>query len=272
MTPAEKRTRFRHLHERPELFIMPNPWDVGSARLLATLGFPALATSSLACAVTLGRRDGAVTRDEALTHAAQIAAGVEVPVSADLENGFGLSPESAADTLRRAAELGLAGASLEDASGDATRPVIDFALAVERVQAAAEAVKALDRTFVLTARAENFLKGATHLDDTIRRLQAYERAGADVLFAPGLPDLEAVRAVCAAVTKPVNFMAGRRGEGFTVAELARAGVRRISVGPAFFRAAMSGLADAAREVRERGTFTFSAAALTVPDLYRLTDQ
>jgi 2-methylisocitrate lyase-like PEP mutase family enzyme len=261
-TQSEKATAFRALHARSGVFVIPNPWDAGSARVLAGLGFQALATSSAASAGVLGRRDGMVTREEALAHARAIAAACDVPVSADLEKGFGDTPEVVAETIRLAAETGIAGGSIEDATGDPDRPLFDFGHAVERVEAAAEAARALSFPFVLTARSENFLRGNPDLDDTIRRLQAFEKAGADVLFAPGLPDLASVRAVCAAVAKPVNFMAGIKGRSFTVAELETAGVKRISLATSLYRAAMTGLLAAAREVKEKGTFGFMDESVT----------
>jgi 2-methylisocitrate lyase-like PEP mutase family enzyme len=259
----DKVARFRKLHEGPGAFVIPNPWDAGSARILAGLGFQALATSSGACAGVLGRRDGKVTRDEALAHAKAIVMATELPVSADLEKGFGDSPADAAMTIRLAGEIGLAGGSIEDASGNKDQPLFDFNHAVERVAAAAEAARG---SLVLTARTENFLRGNPDLDDTIRRLQAFEKAGADVLMAPGLPDLAAVRAVCAALKKPVNFMAGIKGKSFSVAELEAAGVRRISLATSPYRAAMTGLVDAAREVKEKGSFGYLERSLTTPEL------
>src|SRR3989454_889744 len=259
-------TRFRALHQGPGAFLIPNPWDGGSARILAGLGFQALATSSGAEAGVLGRRDGRVTRDEALAHARAIVAAVDLPVSADLEKGFGDEPAVAAETIRLAAGVGLVGGSIEGATGDKNRPLYDTGHAIERVAAAAQAARALAFPFTLTARAENFLRGNPDLDDTITRLVAFEKAGADVLFAPGLPDLAAVRAVCAAVSKPVNFMVGIRGKSFTVAELATAGVRRISLATSLYRAAMSGLLDAAREVKGKGTFGYLDRSLTTPEL------
>jgi 2-methylisocitrate lyase-like PEP mutase family enzyme len=269
LTQAEKARRFQALHQGPGAFVIPNPWDAGSARLLASLGFQALATSSAACAGVLGRRDGQVTRDEALAHARLIVDATDLPVAADLEKGFGDAPEAAAETIRLAAEVGLVGGSIEDATGQADRPLFDFTHAAERVSAAVQAARALPFPFTLTARAENYLHGRADLDDTIRRLQAFEQAGADVLFAPGLPDLAAVRAVCAAVSKPVNFLAGIKGKAFTVAEVEAAGVRRISLGSAAYRAAMTGLFEAAREVKEQGTFGFLDRALTTPEVNRL---
>ncbi len=263
---GEKAARFQALHKGPGAFVIPNPWDAGSARILAGLGFTALATSSGASAGTLGRRDGKVTRDEALAHARAIVAATDLPVSADLEKGFGDAPAVAAETIRLAAEVGLVGGSIEDATGDKDKPLYDLSLAVERVAAATEAARALPFPFTLTARAENYLRGNPSLDDTIRRLQAFEKAGADVLFAPGLPDLAAVRAVCAAVSKPVNFMAGIKGKSFTVADLTAAGVKRISLATSLYRAAMGGLVEVAREVKDKGTFGYLDHTLTTPEL------
>ena len=264
----EKADRFRRMHEGPHAFLVGNAWDAGSARILAALGFPALATSSGACAGTLGRRDGRITRDEALDHVCAIVAATALPVSADLENGFGDAPAEAAETIRRGVETGLAGGSIEDATGRKDQPLYAFAHAIERVAAAAEAARRSGSGFVLTARCENFLRGNPDLDDTIRRLQAFEKAGADVLMAPGLPDLAAVRAVCSAVTRPVNFMAGIKGKSFSVAELEAAGVRRISLATSLYRAAMTGLADAAREVMEQGSFGYLERTMATPELNR----
>jgi 2-methylisocitrate lyase-like PEP mutase family enzyme len=263
---SDKAERFRALHVAPGAFLVANAWDAGSARILAGLGFAALATSSGACAGTLGRRDGRVSRDEALAHAAAIVVAVDLPVSADLENGFGHAPAAAAETVRRAAATGLVGCSIEDATGEKERPLYPFAEAVERVAASVAAARSVGVAFTLTARAENFLRGNPDLDDTIGRLQAYERAGADVLMAPGLPDLAAVRAVCSALKKPVNFMAGIKGKSFTVRELEAAGVRRVSLATSLYRAAMSGLVDAAREVQGQGSFGYLERSLTTPEL------
>jgi len=268
-TQNEKAARFRALHDGPGAFVIPNPWDVGSARLLAGLGFQALATSSAASATALGRRDGRLTREEALAHARLIVDATDLPVSADLEKGFGDFPEVVAETIRLAAELGLVGCTIEDATGNPDRPLYDVRLAVERIAAAAQAARVLPFPFFLTARAHNFLYTAPSLEDTISRLQAYEKAGADVLFAPGLPDLAAVRAVCAAVAKPVNFMAGIKGKSFSVSELAAAGVRRISLATSLYRAAMTGLLDAACEVKDKGQFGFLDRCLTTPELNKL---
>jgi len=252
-TQHDKAEQFRALH-RGECFVIPNPWDAGSARALAGLGFSALATSSGAAAGVLGRRDGELTRDEALAHARAIVQAADLPVAGDLENGFGDAPADAALCIRLAGECGLVGGSIEDARND--RRLYDFAHAVERVAAASEAARALPFPFTLTARAENFLRGKPDLDDTIARLQAFEKAGADVLFAPALPDLAAVRAVCAAVGKPVNYMIGMKGSAFSVAELRAAGVKRISLATSLYRAAMAGMLQAAREVRGQGSFGY----------------
>jgi 2-methylisocitrate lyase-like PEP mutase family enzyme len=269
VSQSDKATRFRALHQRPGAFVIPNPWDAGSARVLAGLGFEALATSSGASAGVLGRRDGQVTREEALAHARGIVDATDLPVSADLEKGFGDAPGAAAETIRLAGEIGLVGASIEDASGNAAKPLYDIGHATERVAAAVQAARAFPFPFTLTARAENFIRGNPNLEDTIARLRAFERAGADVLFAPGLPDLAAVRAVCAAVSKPVNFMAGIKGRSFTVADLEAAGVRRISVASSLYRAAMTGFVAAARELKSGGTFAYVDQTLPTPELIAL---
>jgi 2-methylisocitrate lyase-like PEP mutase family enzyme len=261
---AEKARRFRALHD--ETFVIANAWDAGSARILAALGFKALATSSGACAGVLGRRDGMVTRDEALAHCRSIVEATDLPVSADLEKGFGDAPEAAAEATRLAAGIGLVGASIEDATGDAARPLFDAGQARERIVAAVEAARAVGFPFMLTARTENYLRGKPDLDDTIRRLQSFEAAGADVLMAPGLPDLDAVRAVCGALSRPVNFMAGIKGRSFTVAALSEAGVRRVSLATSLYRAAMTGLVDAAKEVLDSGTFGYLDDTLATPAL------
>jgi 2-methylisocitrate lyase-like PEP mutase family enzyme len=253
---AEKARAFVALHEAPGSFVLPNPWDGASARMLESLGFRALATSSGAQAAALGRRDGRVSRAEALAHARLILEATDLPVSADLEKGFGDGAGDAAETIRQAAAIGLVGGSIEDASGDAAQPIYDVGLAAERVAAAVAAARALPFRFMLTARCENFVRGVTDLEDTIRRLQAYEAAGADVLMAPGLPDLEAVRRVCASLQRPFNFMAGIRGRSFTVAELAAAGVKRVSLATSLYRAAMTAAVEAATEVRDAGSFGF----------------
>jgi len=265
-TQQQKALAFRALHAGPDPFVIANCWDGASARILGGLGFPALATSSGACAATYGRPDGYITLDEALASARIICAATDLPVSADLEKGFGDGPEATARAVELAAATGLVGGSIEDATGRPDAPIFEFTLATERVAAAAEAARRLSFPFMLTGRAENFLRGRADLDDTIRRLQAYERAGADVLFAPLLPDLASIRTVCQSLTKPVNFMAGVPGKSFSVAELAAAGVRRISLATSLYRAAMRGLTDAAREVREGGTFGFVDRAMGSAEL------
>ena len=261
---AAKAAAFRALHARSGAFVIPNPWDAGTARILAALGFEALATTSAGLAYALGLRDGAAGRAETLANARAIVDATALPVSADLENGFGDTPEDAAETIRLAAEAGLVGGSIEDATGNAAQPIYDFSHAVERVAAAVEAARALPFPFVLTARAENFLHGRADLDDTIRRLQAFERAGADVLYAPALPGLDAIRTVCAAVSCPVNVLAGGSGTP-SVTALAEAGVKRVSLGSGLSRAALGGLVRAAREIKEQGTFGFAADALSYAD-------
>jgi 2-methylisocitrate lyase-like PEP mutase family enzyme len=261
---SEKAERFRALHEAPETFVVANAWDAGSARILSALGFPAIATSSGACAGVLGRRDGMVTRDEALAHCKAIVEATSLPVSADLEKGFGDIPETAAETIRMAAEIGLVGASIEDATGDSARPLFEISHARDRIAASVEAARSILFPFTLTARAENFLRGNLDLDDTIRRLLAFEAAGADVLMAPGLPDLNAVREVCSALSRPFNFMAGIKGKSFTVTALSGAGVKRVSLATSLYRAAMTGLVNAAKEVSEHGTFDYLDATLPTP--------
>jgi 2-methylisocitrate lyase-like PEP mutase family enzyme len=251
---ADKAARFLSLHGGPDPLLMPNPWDPGSARLLDWMGFEALATTSSGFASTLGRLDGTVSRDEALAHAASIVAATDRPVSADLENCFADDPAGVATTVRLAIDTGLAGCSVEDFGRRPDARIYDAGLAAERVAAAAEAAHAGPVRFVLTARAENLIRGRPDLADTIARLQAYQEAGADVLFAPGLQDLEQVRRVVASVDRPVNVLAGLGGP--TVAELGEVGVRRISVGGAFAFAALAGVVDAARELREQGTYGF----------------
>jgi 2-methylisocitrate lyase-like PEP mutase family enzyme len=259
-TQIDKAKRFRELHDRHGPFVIPNPWDAGAARLLAMLGFEALATTSAGFAFTLGRKDGAVTREDALAHCRLLVAASDLPVSADLENCFGDDPATVAETVRLAAGTGLVGCSVEDASGDQRQPIYDFAQAVERVAAAMEAARKLPFPFTLTARAENFLHGRQDLDDTIKRLQAFEKAGADVLYAPGLPSIDAVKTVCGAVAKPVNVLANGR---FSVAELGAAGAKRVSVGGMLSRVAYGAFLRAARELKENGTFRF-ATEVAVP--------
>jgi 2-methylisocitrate lyase-like PEP mutase family enzyme len=258
---TSKTSEFRKLHEAPGAFIIPNPWDIGSARVLASMGFKALATTSAGMAFSLGLQEGKVPRAEALAHCRMIAEATALPVSGDLEKGFGDSPEDAAQAIRDAAETGLAGGSIEDHTGRPDDPIFDFTLAEERIHAAAEACRALPHDFMLTARAENFLWDRPDLDGTIKRLQAFEKAGADVLFAPGIRDLESVCLVCSSVSRPVNVIMGLPGTTFGLAELADAGAKRVSVGSALARLAYGSLIDAAREMREEGTFGFSQRAV-----------
>jgi 2-methylisocitrate lyase-like PEP mutase family enzyme len=266
---SEKAARFRALHDGPGVFVIPNPWDIGSAKLLAGLGFQALATSSAASANAIGLRDGHLSRDQALAHARMIVDATELPVSADLENGFGDAPEIVSETVRRAAETGLVGCTIEDTTGNSQLRLYDTSLAVERIAAAAEAAHSLPFPFMLTARAHNLLFRNPSLDETISRLQAFEKAGADVLFAPGLPDLQAVRTLCSAVSKPANFMVGIKGKSFAVRDLAQAGVRRISLATSLYRAAMTGLLNAAREITSEGRFSFIDRCVTTPELNEL---
>jgi len=267
---ADRAERFAALHQAG-CFVIPNPWDAGTAKLLASVGFTALATTSAGLAHGLGRPDGEglVGREETLANAQAIVRATDLPVAADLENGFSHDPEGVAETIWRAAEVGLVGGSIEDATGDEDRPIYDFDHAVERVAAAAEAAQGLPFPFMFAARAENFLHGRPDLDDTIRRLQAFERAGADVLYAPGLPSLEAIRTVCASVGKPVNVLIGAGGLTLSVAELAAAGVRRVSVGSLLSRAAFGAFAVAARELHEQGTIGFAASAMPYADLQKV---
>jgi 2-methylisocitrate lyase-like PEP mutase family enzyme len=260
VTQADKGLAFRALHERAGAFIIPNPWDVGTAKLLAHLGFEALATTSSGFAFSLGRRDNTVDRARVVEHVAALASATDVPVSADLENGFGDDPETAAETIRLAAAAGAVGGSIEDASGRDDQPIYPLEHAAEWVRAAVAAARALPFPFTLTARAENYLHGRPDLADTIRRLQAFQDAGADVLYAPGLTSKEDIASVVRSVDRPVNVLMGLQGISLSRSELAALGVRRISVGGALCRAAVGALLRAAREMREQGTFTFAAQA------------
>jgi 2-methylisocitrate lyase-like PEP mutase family enzyme len=266
VSQEEKANAFRALHGGPGAFVIPNPYDAGTARILAGLGFEALATTSAGCAFGLGRRDGAITRDEALAHARAIVEATPLPVSADLESGFGDVPETVAETVRLAADTGLVGCSIEDATGDPERPIYELAQAVERVAAAVEAARSLSFPFTLTARAENFLHGRPDLDDTISRLQAYEAAGADVLYAPGLREVEPIRTLCGAVSRPVNVLASLGPSPLSVEQIAAAGARRISVGGALSRVALGAFLEAARELKERGSFTFMGRAASMQEI------
>jgi len=265
-TQTEKANRLRALHQASGCFVIANAWDPGSAKILAGLGFHALATSSGASAGVLGRRDGLVTREEALAHARAIVEATDLPVSADLEKGFDDAPAGVAETIRLAAAVGLVGCTIEDFTGNPQKPLYDLGFAKDRIAAAAEAARKLQFPFTLTARAEGFLRGSPDLDDILKRLQAFEAAGADVLMAPGLPDLAAVRAVCSALSRPFNFMAGVRGRSFSVSELTNAGVKRISLATSLYRAAMSGLVNAAREVKDKGSFGYVETTMATPEL------
>ena len=268
---AERAAAFRALHEREGAFIIPNPWDVGTARILAHLGFEALATTSAGYAFSIGKRDNHVGRDAMLEHVSDIASATDLPVSADLENGFGDDPETVAETFRRAAATGLAGGSIEDSTGRPEEPIYDFGLAVERVRAAVEAMRSLPFPFTVTGRAENYLVGRPDLQDTIKRLQAYQEAGADVLFAPGLSTREDIAAAVRSVDRPVNVVMGFKGAQLSLAELAEIGVKRVSVGSALSRAALGAFLRAAREMQESGTFTFAADAASSRDLSAIFD-
>lgn len=267
-TQQQKGERFRALHARPGAFVIPNPWDAGTARILERLGFEALTTTSAGLAFTLGKRDGEgeVTREETFANARAIVDAVDLPVAADLENGFGHTPEAAAETIRLAgAVAGLVGGSIEDATGDEKKPIYDFEHAVERVHAGAEAAHKLPFPFVFVGRCENFLHGRPDLDDTIERLQAYEKAGADCLYAPGLTTADQIRTVCQSVQKPVNVIMGLKAAQFSVAELAALGVRRISVGSALSRVALGAFLKAAREIRAQGTFRLTLDAIPMAE-------
>jgi len=270
-TQAEKGHAFRALHARAGAFIIPNPWDVGSARILANAGFESLATTSAGFAFSLGRRDNTIARYAMLDHVAALAAATGLPVSADLENGYADTPEGVGETYALAATTGIVGASIEDSTGDSARPLFDIAVAAERVRAAVEAVRALPFPFTLTARAENFLVGRSDLADVIRRLQAYQEAGADVLYAPGLVERDDIAAVVKAVDRPVNVVMGLAGARFSLRELEALGVKRVSVGSALARASFGALIDAAKEMREHGTFAFADHAVAYRELGAMFD-
>jgi 2-methylisocitrate lyase-like PEP mutase family enzyme len=270
-TQADKGHAFRALHAREGAFVIPNPWDTGSARILAHAGFEALATTSAGFAFSLGRRDNTIARYAMLDHVATIAAATDLPVSADLENGYSNTPEGVAETYALAATTGIVGASIEDSTGNAEQPLFDIDVAAARVRAAVEAVRALPFPFTLTARAENFLVGRKDLADVIRRLQAYQDAGADVLYAPGLVARDDIAAVVKSVDRPVNVVMGLAGARFSLGELAALGVKRVSVGSALARASFGALIDAAKEMREHGTFAFADRAVAYRDLGAMFD-
>jgi 2-methylisocitrate lyase-like PEP mutase family enzyme len=259
-TQAEKGRIFRALHERDAAFIIPNPWNAGTARLLAQLGFEALATTSMGYAFSLGRLDGSLNRDETLEHAAAMVVATDLPVSADLENGFGDAPEAAAETIRLAAAAGLVGGSIEDATRRTDEPIYGRQHAADRIRAGVEAARALPFAFTLTARAENYLHGRPDIKDTIERLQAFQEAGADVLYAPGLGRREDIAEVVRSVDRPVNVVMGLRGVQLSLAELSAMGVKRISVGSSLCRVGLGAFLRAANEMREHGTFNFAADA------------
>lgn len=261
-----KGSAFRALHQRDSAFIIPNPWDIGTARLLAQIGFEALATTSAGYAFSVGQQDNRIGRDEMLAHVSAIAGATDLPVSADLENGFGDDPKNVAETIRLAAATGLVGGSIEDSTRGLDTPVYEYELAVERIRAAAEVVRKLDFPFTLTARAENYLVGRRDLPDTIRRLQGYQEAGADVLYAPGLTSRDEIAAIVSSVDRPVNVVMGLQGVGLSLAELSQLGVKRVSVGSALSRAALGAFLRAAREMREHGTFEFADEAVSYRDL------
>ena len=266
-TQAEKAQAFRALHERERAFIIPNPWDVGTARVLAHFGFEALATTSMGYAFSVGRPDNTLDRQETLSYASAIAYATSLPISADLENGFGDAPEVVAETIKLVAEAGVVGGSIEDATDRSDHPIYDLDFAVERVRAAAEAAHALPFPFTLTARTENYLHGRADLADTIiERLQAYQEAGADVLYAPALDSKDDIAAVVRSVDRPVNVLMGLQGVQLSLAELSAIGVRRVSVGSSLARAAMGAFLQAAREMREHGTFTFASEAASAKEL------
>lgn len=265
-TQSEKAKDFRALHERDSAFIIPNPWDIGTARLLAKLGFEALATTSAGFAFSVGQRDNTIGRDRMLDHVRQIVSATDVPVSADLENCFGDDPNTVEETIRLAVETGLTGCSVEDMGSDPANPIYDIRLAADRVRAAAQVVKSLPFPFMLTARAENYLVGRPDINDTIARLQAYQEAGANVLYAPGLKSKEDIAAVVSSVDRPVNVVMGLQGVQLSAAELSKLGVKRISVGSALTRAAFGAFLRAAQELKERGTFTFANDAVSYHDL------
>ncbi len=265
-TQAEKAQSFRALHERNSAFIIPNPWDVGTARVLAHLGFEALATTSMGYAFSVGRRDNTLDRQETLAYASAMASATNLPVSADLENGFGDAPEAVAETIRLAAVAGVVGGSIEDATGRSDHPIYDLEPAIERARAAVAAARALPFPFTLTARAENYLHGRPDLADTIKRLQAYQEAGADVLYAPALVSKDDIAAVVKSVDRPVNVLMGLQGVQLSLAELSAIGVRRVSVGSSLSRTALRAFLQAAREMRERGTFTFASEAASPKEM------
>jgi len=265
-TQAEKGSAFRSLHNQEGAFIIPNPWDVGTARILAHLGFDSLATTSAGYAFSVGQQDGTIDRDEMMTHVGAIVAATELPVSADLENGFGDDPSTVAETILLAAKAGLVGGSIEDSTGNSDKPLYDLQLAIERIQATVEAAQSLPFDFTLTARAENFLVGKADINDTIKRLQAYQEAGADVLYAPGLSNEADITAVVSSVERPVNVVMGLQGVQLSLEELSKIGVKRVSVGSALSRAALGAFLKASREMQQQGTFSFADEAVNFGEI------
>jgi 2-methylisocitrate lyase-like PEP mutase family enzyme len=259
-TQTEKGQTFRALHQRDHAFIIPNPWDIGTARMLSRLGFEALASTSGGYASSVGLLDGAVGREAMLAHVSALASATDLPVSADLENGYADAPEMVAETIRLAAAAGVVGGSIEDATGRKEQPIYDLTLAAERVRAAAESARTLGFPFTLTARAENYINGRPDLRDTIQRLQAFQEAGADVLYAPGLTSKDDIATVVRSVDRPVNVLMGLPGATLNLAELSAIGVRRVSVGSALARAALGAFLHAAREMQQDGTFGFAEHA------------
>jgi len=271
---SERAQTFKRLHDRNALFVLPNPWDIGSAKMLAGLGFEALATTSAGFAFSQGKLDriGVMQRDDALQHAKDIVQATNLPVSADLENGYGHTPEEVQKTIFDAAKAGLVGCTIEDTTGLKDKPIYDQAFAIERIAAAVEAVATLDFPFMLTARAENYLHGRPDLDDTIARLQGYERVGADVLYAPGLPDIDTIKSVCDSVTKPVNVVAGIALRGVSTAQLEQCGVRRVSVGSSLARTAIGSMINASKAILEYGTFDAFETAASFNDIEALIEK
>lgn len=271
LTQTDKGSTFRALHARDRAFIIPNPWDIGTARLLAGLGFEALATTSAGYAFSLGQQDGTIGRDQMMVHVADIVSATDLPVSADLENGFGDDPQTVADTIRLAGGTGLVGGSIEDVSPRPHPRVYEHAQAVERIHAAVDAARSLGFPFTLTARAENFIVGRPDLSDTIKRLQAYQEAGADVLYAPGLTSADDIATLVRSVDRPVNVVMGLQGVQLTATELSALGVKRISIGSALARAAFTAFLGAAREMREHGSFTYANDTISYKELSALFD-
>lgn len=271
MSQHAKADQFVQLHQRDKLFVLPNPWDIGSAKMLAALGFEALATTSAGYAFSQGKLDsiGSVQREEALEHAKQIVEATDLPVSADLENGYGDSPEEVQKTIHAAAQAGLVGCTIEDTTGDKSNPIYEKSFAIERIQAAVEAVNALDFNFTLTARAENYLHGCPDIDDTLARLQGYEDVGADVLYAPGLPDIHTIKTVCDALTKPVNVVAGIALRGVTTDQLQQCGVQRVSVGSSLARTAIGSMISTANAILDDGRFDAFESAASFSDIEAL---